>query len=218
MCAARNHFVYARYKVNDMSPVFLLLTLLLSSVSARNPILRLAQSATLPVTPAITPTTPAITPAPGPEPICFTPPDLHSVSQEISVCAELIDDFVTSFGTRMNDRLRWTGNNSETGSNMVHLPQVATRRNPAKTGVCLVEVVDRGAGDFYSAASIIGPGLKILNECFTAEKCGEVALPPHGTTTLAICGSYRPNGTTLLRRPVAPDADSEVAAKALLFG
>ena len=121
----------------------------------------------------------------------------------------LLFDFIDSFGDRMNEPLRWTGNNSESGQSMVHLPQVATRRNRDKTGACLVEVVDRGNGDAYSAMSIKGPGLKILNDCFSIEKCGEIALPPSGTTSLAICGSYAPNGTSLLRRPVAPVADSE---------
>ena len=127
-------------------------------------------------------------------------------------------DFVTSFGDRMNDRLRWTGNNSESGPGMVHLPQVATRRNRDNTGACLIEIVDRGNGDMYSAASIKAPAMKILKECFSKNDCGEVALLPHGTTSLALCGAYRSNGTSLLRRPVAPVADSDVAARDLTLG
>lgn len=199
-----------------MSLVFVLLTLLFSSAWAANPIIRHSNfrvadsSATSSPTPTATPS--------GPEPICFTPPDLHSVSQVTDVCAKLMMDFVTSFGDRMNDRLRWTGNNSESGPGMVHLPQVATRRNRDKTGACLIEVVDRGRGDMYSAASIRAPALKILKECFSKNDCGEVALPPHGTTTLALCGTYRPNGTSLLRRPVSPVADLDVAARDLTLG
>ena len=197
-----------------MPPAFVLLTLLLSSASAISPIVRLSN--------AIVSTTsseaPKASPSRQPEPLCFTPPDLHSVSHVTDVCTTLMDEFVTSFGMRMNDRLRWTGNNSEIGQDMVHLPQVATRRNLDRTGACLIEVVDRGKGDWYSAASIKAPGMLILKECFAEEKCGEVALPPHGTTTLAICGSYRPNGTSLLRRPVSPMSDSDVAARGLTLG
>ena len=127
-------------------------------------------------------------------------------------------DFIDSFGERMNERLRWTGNNSESGRSMVHLPQVATRRNHDRTGACLVEVVDRGNGDAYSATSLKAPGLMILNDCFSREKCGEIALPPHGTTSLAICGTYSSNGTSLLRRPVAAVSDSAVDARAVTLG
>lgn len=198
-----------------MSPVSVLLTLLLcSSASAIGPIVRLPSARAASLSTGYTAASTA-TPKSGSKPVCFTPPDLHSVSQEIDVCATLLNDFVTSFGDRMNDRMRWTGNNSEVGRDMVHLPQVATRRNRERTGVCLVEVVDRGSGDMYSAASIMGPGLKILTDCFTSNKCGEIALPPRGTTTLAVCGSYRPNGSSLLRRPVAPRDDSDVAARGM---
>lgn len=205
--------VWNRFR--NMPPAFVLLTLLLSSASAINPIVRLSN--------AVASTTSSEPPTASPsrqveEPLCFTPPDLHSVSHVADVCATLMDEFVTSFGTRMNDRLRWTGNNSEVGRDMVHLPQVATRRNLDQTGACLIEVVDRGKGDWYSAASIKAPGMLILKECFAEEKCGEVALPPHGTTTLAICGTYRPNGTSLLRRPVSPMSDSDVAARGLTLG
>ena len=189
-----------------MSPYFLLFTLLLSSASALTRIRFDHNRASNSATSSAAPTE---TPSHSPKPICFTPPDRHPVSETIKTCSTLLDDFIESFGDRMNTRLRWTGNNSETGQGMVHLPQVATRRNRDKTGACLIEVVDRGAGDVYSAMSIKGPGLRILRDCFSNEECGEVALPPRGTTTLAICGSYAPNGTSLLRRPVAPLADSE---------
>lgn len=194
-----------------MSPIFLLFTLLLSSSSALTAIrfddARTRNSAT-------SSAAPTETPSPPPKPVCFSPPDRHPVSETTKTCSTLLEDFIESFGSRMNTRLRWTGNNSETGHGMVHLPQVATRRNREKTGACLIEVVDRGVGDVYSAMSIKGPGLRILRDCFSHEECGEVALPPHGTTTLAICGSYAPNGTSLLRRPVTPLPDSE----SVLFG
>lgn len=199
-----------------MSLVFVFLTLLLSCAWAANPIIRLPNSK-VPNFSATPSPKPTATPS-GPEPICFAPPDLHSVSQVTEVCTKLMTDFVTSFGDRMNDRLRWTGNNSESGPGMVHLPQVATRRNREKTGACLIEVVDRGKGDMYSAASIRAPALKILKECFSKDECGEVALPPHGTTTLALCGTYRRDGTSLLRRPVAPVAYPDVAARGLTLG
>ena len=199
-----------------MSSAFVLLTLLFSSTFALTPISR--PNLGLASVQQIRPSASAAISSSDPKPLCFTPPDLHEVSQVVSTCAALLDDFIVSFGERMNDRLRWTGNNSESGQGMVHLPQVATRRNREHTGACLVEVVDRGNGDNYSASSIRAPGLRILNECFSEEKCGEVALPPHGTTTLALCGTYSPNGTSLLRRPIVTVSDSGADSRPVTVG
>ena len=195
-----------------MSPICVFLTLLLSSVSA----LRFENRRT--IDPTTSSETPAPTPSNIPKPICFSAPDRHPVSKVVSTCGSLLIDFIDSFGERMNEPLHWTGNNSETGRGMVHLPQVAARRNREKTGACLVEVVDRGNGDYYSAMSIKGPGLRILKDCFSQDKCGEVAIPPHGTTSLAICGTYTPNATSLLRRPVDIVGDWEANSRAVTLG
>ena len=192
-----------------MSPICVFLALLLSSVSALRSGNRRASS------PTPSSATPSPTPSYEPKPLCFPAPDQHSVSKVVATCGTLLFDFIDSFGERMNQPLHWTGNNSETGRGMVHLPQVTARQNREKTGACLVEVVDRANGDYYSAMSLRGPGLKILKDCFSQNKCGEVAIPPHGTTTLAICGTYAPNGTSLLRRPVEVVGDGETNSGAV---
>ena len=194
-----------------MSPICVFLTLLLSSVSALGfEKRRTIDSTTTSETPTPTPNVP--------KPICFPAPDRHPVSKVTATCGTLLVEFIDSFGERMNEPLHWTGNNSETGRGMVHLPQVAVRRNREKTGTCLVEVVDRANGDYYSAMSIKAPGLKILKDCFSQNMCGEVAIPPHGTTSLAICGTYTPNGTSLLRRPVDVVGNSEANSGAVTLG
>lgn len=196
-----------------MLPICVFLTLLLSSVSALRPGNRRASSSTS------SSASPTPTPSYVPVPICFPAPDRHSVSKVVATCGSLLYDFIDSFGERMNEHLHWTGNNSESGRGMVHLPQVAARQNREKTGACLVEVVDRANGDYYSAMSIRRPGLEILKDCFSQDMCGEVAIPPHGTTSLAICGTYTPkNGTSLLRRPVGNVEDSRVNSGALTLG
>ena len=143
----------------------------------------------------------------GARPNCFKPFDRHKVSNVIGICSNLIENFVESFGDQMNTSVRWTGNNSESGHpGTVHLPQVIREINHNRTEACLMEVVDHGNGDSYAASSLMDHGRSILSECFTQDDCGEIALPPHYTTALAVCGTYdsrtrrRPSPTTKLQR------------------
>ena len=133
---------------------------------------------------------------PRTEPLCFTPPDLHPVRTVISTCDILINDYVASHKPE-GDILRWTSNASETGHNIVHLPEIQYRINENRTKACLFEVLDSaGVGDSFPATQILKSGNTILDECFKHNKCGLIALPPLYTTSLSICGSYaRPNGT-----------------------
>lgn len=148
--------------------------------------------------------TPTLTPfPPGGQPECFTPFDHHSVSKIIGMCTDLLERFVNGFGDRVNTSFRWTGNNSEiTHPGIVHLPQVIQEHN--QTGACLLEVVDRGNGDSFEPSALMDRGSAILDECFVKDECGEVPLPPHYTTSLAVCGTYRGNATARGTRPRRP--------------
>lgn len=145
---------------------------------------------------------PTSSPSPEPtgaRPLCFEPFDGHHVSNIIGMCTGLLESYVESFGDKMNTNLRWTGNNSErTRPGTVHLPQVVLKHN--RTAACEIEVVDRGIGDIFEPSSLMGNGLKILDECFLQDECGEVALPPRYTTALVICGTIQ-NNRTHGRRP-----------------
>ena len=67
-----------------------------------------------------------------------------------------------------------------------------------RTTGCLLEIVDRGNGDSFEPSSLMEHGTAILEECFVKkDDCGDVALPPHYTTTLAICAREETNATTV---------------------
>ena len=132
---------------------------------------------------------------PGARPSCFTPFDYHNVSHAVGLCTNLLEIFVESFGEQMNTSLRWTGNNSEiTHPGIVHLPQVVRAHD--RTAGCLLEIVDRGNGDSFEPSSLMEHGTAILKDCFLKkDDCGDVALPPHYTTALAICAREETNET-----------------------
>lgn len=129
-------------------------------------------------------------------PKCVTPPDLHPVSRVRETCDILLNDFVESFKPA-GSVLRWTPNASEIGGDVVHLPKTELRVNTNRTQACLLEIVDStGTADSYPATNLLQPGVAILRECFSQNKCGLVPLPPHYTTDLFLCGSaHRPNNT-----------------------
>ena len=133
---------------------------------------------------------------PGLEPLCFTPPDIHPVRTVIDTCEILLKNFVESQKPH-GGILRWTSNASETGDNVIHLPKIEYRINQNQTKACLFEVLDTArVGDSFPATTVQKLGTVILDECFSNNKCGLVALPPHYTTSLSVCGSYhRPNRT-----------------------
>ena len=66
-----------------------------------------------------------------------------------------------------------------------------------------MEVIDSArVGDSYSPMSVARAGQEVLQTCFKKDLCGEIALEPTGTTTLAVCGSLRKNASEPL--PVMP--------------
>jgi len=139
-------------------------------------------------------------PSPGAKPLCFPPFDRHDVSKVIGLCSSLVEQFVHSFGEQMNTSLRWSGNNTEKHrARTVHLPQVIRNFNHDRTQECLLELIDHGNGDTYEPSALMDKGTEILNECFTKEDCGEIQLPPHYTTALAVCGTNHQNRTTRRR-------------------
>ena len=126
---------------------------------------------------------------------CFDPPDLHPVSRVVNTCKALFTQFTETYEPRGN-LLRWTSDSSETGDDVVHLPITEIRINPNRTQACLLEIRTKDQyGDMYPSTNIPPLGGQILEECFKNDKCGEIALPPHFTTSLTVCGSYHPNGT-----------------------
>jgi len=129
-------------------------------------------------------------------PRCVTPPDRHHVSTVRQTCDILLNDFVEQFQPAGNI-LHWTPIASELGTDVVHLPKTEFGVNANRTHACLLEIVDStGVGDSYPATSLLQPGLAILQDCFSKDKCGLVPLPPHYTTDLFVCGSsHRPNET-----------------------
>jgi len=145
-------------------------------------------------------------PSPGAKPVCFPPFDRHHVSEVVGLCSSLVEDFVHSFGEKMNTSLRWSGNNTERHhARTVHLPQVIRNFNHDRTQECLLELLDHGNGDTYEPSALMDKGTEILNECFAKEDCGEIQLPPHYTTALAVCGTNHQNQTgpkRLWTRPV----------------
>ena len=170
-------------------------------------VLLIFASSAFAASPVIHVAVPTLTPfPPGGRPECFTPFDHHNVSNVIDMCFNLIETFVHSFGEKMNTSLRWTGNNSEiTHPDVVHLPQVITEHN--RTAACLLEVVDRGNGDSFEPSSLMDHGVAVLTDCFEKNDCGEIPLPPHYTTTLAVCGTYHENTTTRGERQNRPLLD-----------
>ncbi|KAL2046435.1 hypothetical protein N7G274_001882 [Stereocaulon virgatum] len=126
---------------------------------------------------------------------CFDPPDFHPVSRVVNTCKALFTQFTEAYEPRGN-LLRWTGDSSETGDDVVHLPITESRINPNRTQACLLEIrTENQYGDIYPPTNIPPLGRQILEECFRHDKCGEIALPPHFTTSLTVCGSYHQNGT-----------------------
>lgn len=124
------------------------------------------------------------------EPLCFTPPDRHQVSNVVSTCSTLLSSFVDKYEPRGSVR-RWTPDPKETGKNVVHIPILDSRVDTNSTHACLLEVLDQsGIPDSFPATEIQTNGRLILNKCFTQNKCGLIALPPHYTTDLVLCGSY----------------------------
>ena len=141
-------------------------------------------------------------------PICFTPPDLHPVSDVIQICSSLLSDFVDLYKPE-GSVLRWTSNHSEIGADVVYLPRNEYLVNKNRTQACLLEILDSaGTGDSYPATQIQKSGEVILDDCFRANKCGIIPLPPGYTTSLAVCGSRHKPNNTLYRgsRPAPGDA------------
>lgn len=132
-------------------------------------------------------------------PICFTPPDLHPVSDVTETCSTLLSDFVKSYKPE-GSILRWTSNPSEIGEDVVHLPKIEYLVDHNRTQACLLEILDTtGAGDSFPATEIKDSGKVILDECFRFNKCGLIPLPPLYTTSLAVCGSRHKANHTVHR-------------------
>ncbi len=136
-------------------------------------------------------------PEAGPQAICFPPPDKHHVSTVVGTCDLLFAHFIRSFDVDPNESFLWTGDNTrrhEPGT--IHLPKIEAIRNTNRTQACLMEITDNTRlGDSYSVNSIVEAGREILEQCFKQDLCGEIALLPSGTTSLAVCGSVHLNRT-----------------------
>ncbi|KAL9130174.1 MAG: hypothetical protein Q9217_001568 [Psora testacea] len=136
--------------------------------------------------------------------ICFPPPDDHHVSEVIGTCNKLFAKFIKDFGVMAGQPLYWSGNNSRWHDpGVVHLPMVEVLLNSNQTQACLMEITDSArVGDSYTAQSVAEAGKKVLDVCFKKDFCGEIALLPTGTTTLAVCGSVHRNASGPI--PVEP--------------
>ncbi|KAL2051065.1 hypothetical protein ABVK25_008659 [Lepraria finkii] len=141
---------------------------------------------------------PPSAPLPAPikvQPFCFTPPDLHPVSKVVNTCNALFTQFTETYEPKGN-MLRWTGDSSEVGDDVVHLPITESCINSNRTQACLLEIrTEDQYGDMYPATNILPSGRQIMEECFKDDKCGEIAVPPHFSTSLIVCGTYHSNGT-----------------------
>jgi len=122
------------------------------------------------------------------EPLCFDPPDRHNVSLVTATCHALFNTTIAKFGRNANENLRW-GIHEVTGNGTVKLPYVDTYINADRTQACLMEITEPSIGDTFTPHSLIRAGQSVLSKCFVRNQCGEVPLPPHYTTQLAVCGS-----------------------------
>lgn len=136
-------------------------------------------------------------------PFCFRPPDGEiEVSLTEGTCKDLFEEFKGKFGDRSNTTLYWTGNNSQRHEpNVVHLPKVYFKINEEETQACELELTDGTlVGDNYPPISVVEAAAVILDYCFNVNLCGEIALPPHYTTSLAICATIHNKPGTILQK------------------
>ena len=136
-------------------------------------------------------------------PFCFRPPDGEiEVSLTEGTCKGLFEEFKGKFGDRSNTTLYWTGNNSQRHEpDVVHLPKVYFKINDDETQACELELTDGTlVGDNYPPISVVEAAAGILDYCFSNNLCGEIALPPHYTTSLAICATIHNKPGTILQK------------------
>ena len=147
-------------------------------------------------------------------PLCFTSPDRHQVAPAEGTCLQLFNKFLHRFGSRQDSNYSWTGDYSRWHEpNTIHLPKIDFLVSANQTQACIMEITDGSrVGDSYSAASVVLGGRAILQECFTQNLCGEVALGPQFTTSLALCASVHTisdSQTSQLRRRPLSNGESD---------
>ena len=130
------------------------------------------------------------------QPTCFDPPDRgHDVSKAADTCGRLFHSFLNKFQGKQNSTFLWTSDNkkwSDPGVN--HLPWIDQRIDTNNTHACVFDIIDLNIrGDAYPPTNVATQGRAILNDCFSQNQCGEVALGPSFTTRLTLCATIHTN-------------------------